>query len=312
MRVKDIMSETTDVVSLETPLAEAAERMQAIDVGLIPVRLGDELVGVVTERDMALRAVAQGLDPRTATVGAVMTPEVHFCFDDESVEDAAGKMAERGLRRLVVLDRAKRLVGIVSLDDVAAGAANPTLAGEALAQSASRLDHTRWRYERILVALDGSILAERVLATIEPLARQFGSQVTLLRVVTPADPSSLAPEAEGSASAPGPAGDVGPVPASEATSQDDTAWRQATSYLTAVQQRLAAQGLTVERECPEGPASEMILRRARQLAVDLIALTTHGRTGMDRLLLGSVAEDVVRRAPCPVHLVRVQGGQTSG
>ncbi len=176
-----------------------------------------------------------------------------------------------------------------------------TLAGETLEQPASRSDRMRWRYERILVALDGSSLAERVLASVEPLAQQFGSRVTLLRAVTPVHPPILAEVAAGAMSANRPAADVAPT-------TDDATRREAASYLTAVQQRLAAQGLSVESECLEGPASEVILRRARQLGVDLIALTTHGRTGVDRLLLGSVAEDVVRRAPCPVHLVRVQSG----
>jgi nucleotide-binding universal stress UspA family protein len=81
---------------------------------------------------------------------------------------------------------------------------------------------------------------------------------------------------------------------------------EAINYLLDVQQRLEAHGLTVEWESPEGLASEVILRRARQLGVDLIAVTTHGRTGVDRMLLGSVAEEVLRRAPCPVLLTRVQ------
>jgi predicted GH43/DUF377 family glycosyl hydrolase/nucleotide-binding universal stress UspA family protein/CBS domain-containing protein len=283
MRVKDIMTQTVDVAGLDTTLAEAAERMRAGDAGILPVQAGDELIGVVTDRDLALRAVAQGLDPKTATVREVMTAEVHYCFDDESLEEAAGKMEDNRVRHLVVLDRAKRLTGVVSLDDVAAW------------------DRMRRRYERILVAVDGSRRAELVLASIEPLARTFGSRVILLRVVTPAHAPTSDTGAEGTTSANRPAAGADPT-------ADDTAHFEATRYLTAVQQRLVAQGLTVESECPEGPASEMILRRARQLGADLIALTTHGRTGVDRLLLGSVAEDVVRRATCPVHLVRVHSG----
>jgi nucleotide-binding universal stress UspA family protein/CBS domain-containing protein len=301
MQVKDVMVQTVEVVHPTATLDEAARRMREVDVGMLPVLDGAEVVGVVTDRDMAVRAIAEGLDPKSATVEEVMTPQVHHCFDDQSVEEAAGTMADTGLRRLVVLDRAMRLVGIVSLDDVAIAAENLALAGETLEQTASRPDRMRGRYERILVALDGSGLAERVFTSIEPLAQQFGSRVILLRVVTPAHAPIMAEGAQGTTSADRPANGADPT-------AGDTAHREATRYLTTLQQRLVAQGLTVESECPEGPASEMILRRARQLGADLIALTTHGRTGVDRLLLGSVAEDVVRRAPCPVHLVRVRSG----
>lgn len=298
MQVKDIMTTAVEIVTPDTTLAEAADRMRSVDIGVLPVQEGTEVVGVITDRDMTVRAIAQGLDARTATVGDVMTRQVRYCYEDESVEEAARKMAEWRLRRLIVLDRAQRLVGIVSLDDVATGAENPMLAGETLLQTASRSDHMRGRYERILVALDGSSLAERVLSSIEPLAQKFGSRVTLLRVVTPAYVPTEA--AVGVVSTDGPAA-VAPAA--------DTVRQEARSYLDGLQQRLEAEGLTVQSECPEGPPSEVILSRARQLGADLIALTTHGRTGVDRLLLGSVAEDVIRRAPCPVHLVRVRSGQ---
>jgi CBS domain-containing protein/nucleotide-binding universal stress UspA family protein len=302
MQVKDIMTQPVEVVPPTATLDEAARRMREVDIGMLPVLDGAEVVGVVTDRDLAVRAIAQGLDPKTATVEEVMTAQVHYCFDDQSVEEAAATMADTGLRRLVVLDRAMRLTGIVSLDDVAVGAENLELAGETLEQTVSRPDRMHGRYERILVALDGSALAERVFTSIEPLAQQFGSRVILLRVLTPAHVPGVAEGAEDTTSASRPAAGADPTAA-------DAARREAMRYLTAVQQRLAAQGLTVQSECPEGPPGEMILRRARQLGADLIALTTHGRTGIDRLLLGSVAEDVVRRAPCPVHLVRVRSGQ---
>jgi nucleotide-binding universal stress UspA family protein/CBS domain-containing protein len=302
MQVKDIMTQTVEAVRPNATLNEAARRMHEVDAGMLPVLDGTVVVGVVTDRDLAVRAIAQGLDPKTATVEEVMTPQVRYCYDDQSVEEAAGMMADTGLRRLVVLDRTMRLTGIVSLDDVAISAENVALAGETLEQTVSRPDRMRGRYERILVALDGSGLAEHVFATIQPLAQQFGSRVILLRVVTPDHAPIIAEGVESDTSANPAAGDA-------VATADDTAYREATRYLTTVQQRLAAQGMTVESEYREGPASEMILRRARQLGADLIALTTHGRTGIDRLLLGSVAEDIVRRAPCPVLLVRVRGGQ---
>jgi CBS domain-containing protein len=85
MQVKDIMTEAVEVVAPGMALAEAAERMRALDIGMMPVQDGDEVVGVITDRDMAMRAIARGLDPNTATVGEVMTPEIVFCYEDQSV-----------------------------------------------------------------------------------------------------------------------------------------------------------------------------------------------------------------------------------
>jgi predicted GH43/DUF377 family glycosyl hydrolase/nucleotide-binding universal stress UspA family protein len=139
----------------------------------------------------------------------------------------------------------------------------------------------RREYGHLLVCLDGSRVSERVLRSVEPLALKFGSRITLLRVVPAPDDRTGATN-----------GDRPDV----------------VSYLTAVQQRLRAHGLTVDIEHPEGTASDVILRRAQEMDVDVIALATHGRTGVDRMLLGSVAEEVVRRAPCPVLLERVRAG----
>lgn len=296
MQVKDIMTTTVEVVTPDTTLAEAADRMRTVDVGVLPVQEDGQIVGVVTDRDMTVRAIAHGLDARTATVAAVMTRQVHSCYEDESLEEAADKMVDGQARRLVVLDHAQRLVGVVSLDDLATGAGNPALAGETLQRMSLRPDRARGRYDRILVALDGSRLAERVFPSIEPLAQKFNSTVILLRAVPASDVSGETPATAGAQSSGGQATITIPV---------KTVHQEATAYLTGIKQRLEATGLSVKTECPEGSASAVILHRALELDVDLIALTTHGRTGLDRLLLGSVAEDVIRQAPCPVHLVRV-------
>lgn len=300
MHVKDIMTRSVESINPTATLTEAAARMRAMEVGMLAVQDGNEIVGVVTDRDLATRGVAQGLDSHRSSINELMTRDLVFCYDDQSVEDAAAIMADSGIRRLMVLDRSKRLQGIISLDDVARAAENPTLVGETLERTVSRSDHMGRPYGRILVALDGSILAEHVLRSVEPLAQKFGSRVTLLRVIMPVQAPQLAEVAAGAVSATQPAAGV---------SITETLRREAMGYLAGVESRLAHEGLIVESECLEGPPSELILRRARQLNVDLIALTTHGRTGVDRLLLGSVAEDIVRRAPCPVHLVRVQGSR---
>src|SRR5436190_23265932 len=102
MKVKEAM--TTDVIlcSPKDPISEAARRMLEADAGLLPVGEGDRLVGMITDRDIAIRAVAKGLPPSTA-VKDVMSDEVLYCFEDEKVEDVARNMAEQKVRRLPVL-----------------------------------------------------------------------------------------------------------------------------------------------------------------------------------------------------------------
>jgi len=92
----------------------------------------DRLVGMVTDRDITVRAVAEGCDPRTATVKEVMTPDVFYCFEDQDVQQAANLMKQNQVRRLVVLNRDKRLVGIVSLGDLAVETGDEHLTGRTL------------------------------------------------------------------------------------------------------------------------------------------------------------------------------------
>src|SRR5262245_56394299 len=114
MLVKDVMTRHAECVGPDVTLQEAAARMRDLDVGSLPICENDRLVGIVTDRDIAVRATAQGLDPRTARAREVMTPDIVWCFEDEDVTEAARLMKENQIRRLAVLDRNKRLVGIVS------------------------------------------------------------------------------------------------------------------------------------------------------------------------------------------------------
>jgi CBS domain-containing protein len=132
MKVNEIITHDPEVIRPETALIEAAQKMKSMDIGMLPVCDGDRLVGVITDRDIAVRGVAQGYDPKTARVQEVMTPEVIYCFDDEDVKDVAKKMEEKQVRRLPVLNREKRLVGIVSLGDLAVRTGKEKLAGEVL------------------------------------------------------------------------------------------------------------------------------------------------------------------------------------
>jgi len=106
--------------------------MKDLDVGPLPVCEGDRLVGMVTDRDITVRAVAEGCDSRTTTVRDVMTSDVVYCFENQDVEEAARLMKEHQVRRLIVLSRDKRLVGIVSLGDLAVETGDEHLTGRTL------------------------------------------------------------------------------------------------------------------------------------------------------------------------------------
>jgi len=120
MQVKDVMTLQVECVSPDDTLQQAARRMRDLDVGSMPV-CGDNsrLAGMLTDRDITIRAVAEGKDPSNTKVQDVMTPDIHYCFEDQDVAEAAKQMKDRQVRRLVVLNRDKRMVGIVSLGDLA-------------------------------------------------------------------------------------------------------------------------------------------------------------------------------------------------
>src|SRR5947209_42026 len=103
MKIKDLMSSEVEVIGPEATLKEAAEKMCAIDAGTIPVVSEKTVVGILTDRDITVRGVAEGRDPAKARVREIMTRDVVYCYDDQEVEDAAELMAENQVRRLVVL-----------------------------------------------------------------------------------------------------------------------------------------------------------------------------------------------------------------
>jgi CBS domain-containing protein len=131
--VADVMSRDVKVASPDDTVEEVAKIMAKADTGVLPVGEGDKLVGMITDRDLAVRVVAAGKDPAKTPVREAMTKEVKYCFEDEHLDHVAENMAELRLRRLPVVTREKRLVGIVSLGDLATEAAEaPHLAGRAL------------------------------------------------------------------------------------------------------------------------------------------------------------------------------------
>lgn len=126
MRIADIMTKDVHVASPDDTVATIAREMARNDIGFLPVGDNDRLVGMITDRDIVVRCVADGRDDRTR-VADIMTADVKYCFDDEEVSDVARSMGDEQVRRLPVVDRNKRLVGVVSLADAARR--DPSLAG---------------------------------------------------------------------------------------------------------------------------------------------------------------------------------------
>src|SRR3954462_14972435 len=118
MKVSEAMTRDVRVASPGDTIRQAAKTMASLDAGVLPVGENDHLIGMITDRDIAIRGIAQGKGPK-AKVRDVMTEDVKYCFDDQEVEEVTRNMADIQVRRLPVLNRDKRLVGILSLGDVA-------------------------------------------------------------------------------------------------------------------------------------------------------------------------------------------------
>jgi len=135
MNVKEVMTRGAECIRPTDSIAHAAERMRELDVGALPVCGDDDrLKGMITDRDITVRATAGCCNPGGTDVGGVMTPGIVYVFEDQDVGDAARLMEENQIRRLAVLNRDKRLVGIVSLGDLAVKSGDEGLSGEALEQ----------------------------------------------------------------------------------------------------------------------------------------------------------------------------------
>ena len=118
MKVSEAMTRDVRVANPDETICDAAKAMAALDVGALPVGDSDRLIGMITDRDIAVRAVAEHKGPDTP-IREVMTHEVKYCFEDEDLDHVATNMADIQVRRLPVVNREKRLVGILALGDVA-------------------------------------------------------------------------------------------------------------------------------------------------------------------------------------------------
>jgi CBS domain-containing protein len=132
MKVQEIMTRGVEWVSPQTTILQAAEKMRTLDVGFLAICDNDRLVGTVTDRDITVRSVAQGRDPREATVQEIMSPQVFCCYEEDDIQRVSQYMQEKEVRRLLILNSDRRLVGVVSLGDLAKISGDERIAGETL------------------------------------------------------------------------------------------------------------------------------------------------------------------------------------
>lgn len=131
MKIREIMTPDVQCVGPGESLADAAALMRQLDVGALPVCEEQQVIGMITDRDMAIRAVAEGRDPNATSVRDIMTAGVVFVYDDQDLGAAVRMMEKHQIRRAPVMSRDQRLVGILSLGDIAVDA-SPVLSAEAL------------------------------------------------------------------------------------------------------------------------------------------------------------------------------------
>lgn len=130
MLAKDIMTKKPEFLSPDENLKKAANQMRTHDYGFLPIGEDDRLIGVVTDRDIIIRAVSEGKDPNTTKLRDIMSKGIHYCYETDSLEQIAKKMEELQIRRLVVLNKDKRLTGIISLGDIATKCHNEKVSAE--------------------------------------------------------------------------------------------------------------------------------------------------------------------------------------
>jgi len=143
MKVREIMSVQVEKVDFNATVSEATDKMRSFDIGVLPVEKGDRIVGIITDRDIAIRAVARHLNPETTAVNRVMTSDVKCCFEDDDIEEAAKIMEDRQIRRLLVPNSDNQPAGILSLSDLAVKAGNEHLACKVLEKVCEAV-HTGW------------------------------------------------------------------------------------------------------------------------------------------------------------------------
>lgn len=132
MKIAEVMTRDPAWINPDTTIEDAACMMRDLDTGFLPVGDGSRFQGILTDRDITIRAVAKGLDATTAAVEEVMSPSVIYCYEDQDIQRAADLMAENQVRRLIILNRAKKLTGVISLGDLCLKCGDHEMAGDVL------------------------------------------------------------------------------------------------------------------------------------------------------------------------------------
>jgi len=141
MQIKDVMTQQCDWIAPDANLQQAAQMMKDKDIGFIPVGENDKLIGAITDRDLVTRGLIGNIDAQQAQVRDVMTQKMYYCFEDQSVDEICQNMSDIKVRRLPVVNRDKRLTGIVSTGDLAQAQAQQT--GEAIQGITSELQQNQ-------------------------------------------------------------------------------------------------------------------------------------------------------------------------
>jgi CBS domain-containing protein len=132
MKLKEIMTRNVEAISSDSSLVEAANKMARLDIGFLPVLDGDGISGVVTDRDIVVRAIATGRDASSTKVSEILTGSAEILSEDQEAQDAAKLMKDKQIRRVLVADDSGAYVGVVSLGDLAVEGHEPDLCGEAM------------------------------------------------------------------------------------------------------------------------------------------------------------------------------------
>jgi CBS domain-containing protein len=134
MKVSEIMTRHVECINPDTSVKDAAEKMKSLDIGFLPICENDRLTGTITDRDITIRVVADGLNPRSVKARDVMTPNAFYCLEDQDIEEVGRRMQETEVKRMLILNRDHKLVGVVSLGDLSRASGVQQLAGETLKQ----------------------------------------------------------------------------------------------------------------------------------------------------------------------------------
>jgi CBS domain-containing protein len=119
MKISEIMTTNVECVSPETNISELAQKMKALDVGFLAVCQNDRIAGTVTDRDIVIRGLASSTDIKSMKAADVISKDVHWCYETDDIKDVAKKMRDKEVRRMLILNESKRLVGVVSIGDIA-------------------------------------------------------------------------------------------------------------------------------------------------------------------------------------------------